>query len=97
MLRRLLLALGLLALLVAVVCLLQGRTDAALWLAINGAVLTLGVLFERWRYRQTETGSEPRFVATGERFVDPESGALIEVRYDAASGERRYVRIADSA
>jgi hypothetical protein len=41
------------------------------------------------RPRQSDTGLR-RWEATGERFVDDESGDLIEVWYDPANGERQY-------
>lgn len=65
------------------------------WLLLNGTALLLGTLFERWRYKQTKAPGAAKGVATGERFVDPETGALMEVWYDAASGERSYVRLND--
>ena len=39
------------------------------------------------------TGGPPGagWVATKERFVDPESGKLVTVFYQPATGERRYV------
>ena len=33
----------------------------------------------------------PEWVATGERFVDPETGKLVTVYYHPATGERRYI------
>ncbi|HEY3644708.1 MAG TPA: hypothetical protein VGM16_05150 [Gammaproteobacteria bacterium] len=62
-----------------------------------GALLLLGTIFERWRYKQARSAGTAKGVATGERFVDPETGALMEVWYDAASGERTYVKLADKA
>jgi hypothetical protein len=37
-----------------------------------------------------------RWQATGERFVDPETGALVTVWYDPETGERRYVEDSDA-
>jgi hypothetical protein len=62
-----------------------------------GTLLLLGTVFERWRYKQPKTPGTARGTATGERFVDPETGALMEVWYDASSGERSYVKVADKA
>jgi hypothetical protein len=64
---------------------------------VFGTLLLLGTFFERWRYKAAQTPGSARGTATGERFVDPETGALMEVYYDAATGERSYVRIADKA
>lgn len=58
-----------------------------------GALLLLGTVFERWRYKPAKTAGAAKGVATGERFVDSETGALMEVWYDAATGERSYVRV----
>jgi hypothetical protein len=64
----------------------------ALRLAIPGLVLSAAALFERWRYKRL-AGSRPgpEWVATDERFVDPESGRLVTVYFRPATGERRYV------
>jgi hypothetical protein len=60
---------------------------------VFGTLLTIGTLFERWRYKPLKTAQAAHGVATGERFVDPVSGVLMEVYYDAASGERSYVKV----
>jgi hypothetical protein len=64
---------------------------------VFGTLLLLGTVFERWRYKQPRSAGTAKGVATGERFVDTETGALMEVWYDAASGERSYVKVADKA
>lgn len=67
-----------------------GDTGAGISLLCVGAAIVLGTLLERWRYR-----SAPRSGAcwerTGERFEDPGTGETMEVEYDRAGGERRYV------
>ena len=65
----------------------------AIWpLLVLGLLLILGVLVERWRYRPIEEGRPgPGWIATGERFVDPETGRLVTVFYQPRTGERRYV------
>jgi len=57
-----------------------------------GSVLVIAVLGERWRYQRQGHDRERQWQQTGERFEDPESGETVEVQYDPASGERRYVR-----
>ena len=57
---------------------------------IWGIVLFLATLFERWRYRAHASRDGDGWVATEERFVDPESGKLMQVFYQASTGERRY-------
>jgi hypothetical protein len=59
-------------------------------LAIWGGIIAIAVLFERWRYRRPAATSG-NWQATGEKFIDPESGEAMEVLYDPATGERRYV------
>jgi hypothetical protein len=57
---------------------------------IWGVVLFLGTVFERWRYRSNASHLDDGWAATDERFVDPESGKLMQVYYQASTGERRY-------
>ncbi len=59
-------------------------------LGLFGVLVVAGTLFER-RYRARKAGAG--WPATGERFVDPTSGKLIEVRADPATGARAYVEI----
>jgi hypothetical protein len=62
---------------------------AALELGLFGALVLIGTFFEQ-RYRaRRATGSG--WLNTAERFVDPTSGRLIEVRYNPKTGERAYV------
>ena len=76
------------------------------WLFVGGAILLIGVLIERSRYRSQaaerndlppgpgggEPGPvEPRFRPTDEVFVDPTSNHRMRVYLDARTGERRYV------
>jgi hypothetical protein len=66
----------------------------ALRLAVPSAVLLLALCVERWRYKPLRTRRPGAgWVATGERFVDPESGRLVSVFYKPATGERRYVAL----
>jgi hypothetical protein len=67
-------------------------SGTALRLALPGLVLMGGVLCERWRYKPLAEDRPGReWLATEERFIDPESGKPVTVYYDPASGERRYV------
>lgn len=61
---------------------------AAWW----GGLLLAAVLFERWRYRPAPPPGAG-WTRTEERFVDPETGATMQVWYDPSTGERRYVAI----
>ncbi|MEO6967586.1 MAG: hypothetical protein ABI132_03895 [Rhodanobacteraceae bacterium] len=65
-------------------------------LLIGGLLLIVGVAFERWRYKTvTRTRPDPRWIDTGERFVDPETGLLTTVYLDPANGERYYIAAPD--
>jgi len=71
-----------------------GIFPAAAGLAGWGVLLLIGLLIERWRYKPLgERSPGPDWAATGERFVDPETGKLVAVYYHPASGERRYVAL----
>jgi hypothetical protein len=54
------------------------------------AILVL-VLFERNRYKTVADRPPPGWEATGERFIDPETGKQVSVYYDPKSGQRQYV------
>jgi hypothetical protein len=59
-----------------------------------GALVLLGTLFERHRYRRLgDAPPGPGWTDTGERFRDPETDATVAVFFHAPSGERRYVRL----
>ena len=93
MLRAALLAIGSVMLAAAAICALTGcRLAVMIPLAVWGAILAGGVLIERWRY-QALTDDPPgrHWQATPERFVDPETGRLVTVFFNPATGERRYV------
>jgi hypothetical protein len=59
---------------------------------IFGAILLLGTLFERWRYRRIGALPKGNWQKTDEKFFDPSSGVPVEVVFDPNTGERRYVR-----
>ena len=68
------------------------RLAAIIPLALWGAILGGGVLVERWRYQRLAEDRPGRdWQATPERFVDPETGRLVTVFFNSATGERRYV------
>jgi hypothetical protein len=67
---------------------------AAGLLALGAALLFLGLLIERWRYKPLAGPRPgPDWQATGERFVDPETGKLVAVYFQPATGERRYIAV----
>ncbi|MEO7066490.1 MAG: hypothetical protein ABI114_06250 [Rhodanobacter sp.] len=93
-LRAALMVLGLLMLAAAPALLLFGQIVPAIWLVSWGVVLTAGVAYERWRYK-SNLAQPPgaAYKPTGERFIDPGTGQLVEVYYDQATGKRSYVDI----
>jgi hypothetical protein len=76
----------------AVLLAFAGAGGIAFGLAFWAVLLVVGLLIERWRYKPFD-GQRlgPEWVATDERFVDPETGKLVTVYYQPATGERRYV------
>ncbi len=92
MLRRALIVYGVLCLVVAVALFVAGAViPLAVDLAIGGVIVIAAFLFERQRYRPRIDSSLGRWQVTGERFVDPTSGRLIEVHYNPDTGQRDYV------
>jgi hypothetical protein len=92
-LRAVLLVLGILAIVAAlIVAVTGGPVPAVAWLGIIGAMLFVGIVFERGRYKPA-TPDHPGlcWVATDERFIDPDSGKEVTVYYQPTTGERRYV------
>jgi hypothetical protein len=86
------LGLGVLALLVGILLIALGQiASGGVQLMLLGAAILVGVLLEARRYRGREGAGS--WESTSERFVDPTSGRLMEVQYNAATGERRYVDI----
>ena len=97
MLRAIVLALGGIAIAAGALLIGMGARAAGINLIGIGAVIVLGTVFERWRYRNSAPPAGARWERTGERFVDPASGDTMEVYYDPASGERRYLREGERA
>jgi hypothetical protein len=94
MLRKAILAYGVLAVLGAILLALAGViTGLVVYLFVNGAVVIAALLFERGRYRPASSPDGP-WEETAERFVDPTTGQLMKVRYNPHTGARDYVPIA---
>lgn len=85
-------------LVVGIACLVGGASRAvaghwgsSTWLFINGALLVAGIVWERTIYKPLlGARAKPKGDPTGERFIDPTTGQLVEVLYDAVSGDRHY-------
>jgi len=85
---------GAILLLIAAITLLVGGAFALFLpqLVIGGLFLIIALAIERWHYKPVQSESpDPRWTDTGERFVDPETGVLTAVYFDAAKGERHYL------
>ena len=97
MLRRFLIAFGIFDLVVAAVLLfvVQAPVIVVIYLAVNGVLIAGALLFERRGYHPRVDRARGTWQPTGERFVDPTSGQMLEVRYNPETGERDYVE-ADS-
>ncbi len=92
MLRTVLIALAIVAVVGAIGLLISGVGASATvigWVIVEGIILLLALLFERGRY-QPETSSGP-WEPTDERFQDPTTGRWVRVEYNPRTGERRYV------
>ena len=81
--------------LVASLVLVASNLAPGWWLLVNSCVLGLAVLFERRGYdpRAPDTLTLRR---TGERFLDPTSGELVEVWEDPGSGARRHAALSQA-
>jgi hypothetical protein len=96
MLRSLVLTLGIIAVATGAWLLRAGPLAPRIYLICVGAAIIVGTAFERWRYHNAPP-AHAHWERTGERFQDPATGETMEVHYDRASGERRYVRTGESA
>lgn len=91
MLRRVLIAYGVLCLIVAGILLAVHATIVlVIYLAINGILITGGILFERKGYRARVDRTRGKWQPTSERFTDPTTGRVVEVYYNPQTGERDY-------
>ena len=91
MLRRLLIAYGLLCLVGAVVLFVLHVTFVlVIYLAVNGLIIVGALLFERQGYSPDVSQTAGNWEKTGERFVDPTTKREVEVYYNPQTGERDY-------
>jgi hypothetical protein len=91
MLRKALIAYGVLCLVGAVLLLAVHATIVlVVYLAINGILIAGGILFERSGYRSQVNRMQGKWQHTGERFNDPTTGQVVEVYYNPQTGERDY-------
>jgi len=76
-----------------------GLTSNAPWpvaveVSVFGVLILIGTFLEG-RYRSSRAGGAG-WQTTGERFVDPSTGALTEVTYNPRTGERSYQTAANA-
>ena len=91
MLRRVLIAYGVLCLIVAGILLAAHVTTVlVIYLAISGLLIVGGILFERRGYRSRVDRTHGNWQPTGERFTDTTTGRMVEVYYNPQTGERDY-------
>jgi hypothetical protein len=64
---------------------------AALQFIVSGAFLLFVIFVEARRYGTRRRAASGTWESTGERFVDPSTGKLTEVRYNPQTGEREYL------
>ncbi len=92
MLRAILVVVGLIGVVIGVLMIFAGAAiPAAIELLVLGGLMALALVFERRGYRPRVNRESGNWETTGERFVDPTSGHLIEVRYNSDTGQRDYV------
>ena len=63
-----------------------------LYFILNALVIIFGTFFERSKYKSNSAQKEG-WVKTKERFVDHNSGKMVEVYFHPESGERKYVEV----
>jgi hypothetical protein len=93
MLRKLLIGFFAAVFLIGLTALFTGERGVGPFTGWAGLML-VAVLVENWRYRHRsgrgERLDDGEWQLTEERFVDPESGAVMRVYYHPGTGERRY-------
>jgi len=93
MLRSLVIAVGALCFAGGLVALLAGVCPPSFVFLFWGALLLIGTIYERVRYKPIETAAPGAgWTRTSERFIDDQTGDPVTVWLDPASGERKYVK-----
>jgi hypothetical protein len=91
MLRNALIAVGTLCLIGGAFAMLASGAVPGLLFAVWGAVLLLGTLYERVRYKALLRSGPGDAVRTTERFIDDDTGKTVTVYVHPETGERSYV------
>lgn len=95
MLRRVVLWLSAAAALAGAGLTLAGRVAPGVQLLLIGLITLVAVRYEAWRERAPPPAAGPEWQPTGERFEEPGTGRVVEVQYNARTGERRYQPVKD--
>ena len=90
MLRRVVQWVSALAALIGAGLLLAGVAVPGVQLLLTGLIILVAVRYESWRERASPPVAGSDWHSTGERFEDPGTGTIVEVQYNARTGERRY-------
>jgi len=72
----------------------SGVLGALFGIAVPAALVLIWLLFRTGGFKRQPLDAPPGgdWTFTGERFIDPKSGELLEVWFRARTGERAYVR-----
>jgi len=93
MLRSLVIVIGALCFIGGLIALLLGLCPPAFVFVFWGAILLLGTVYERVRYKPIEKVTPGAgWTRTDERFIDDETGQPVTIWLDPASGERKYIK-----
>jgi hypothetical protein len=93
MLRAVVLAFGGLCFAGGLIAFAFGAYPPAVIAMIWGAILVVGTVYDRFRYKPVETTPPgPGWMKTTEKFVDDETGTLVTVYIRPETGERSYVQ-----
>jgi hypothetical protein len=92
MLRAVVIAIGIIGFLAGLVALAMHAFPPAAIFAFWGALVVIGTIYERYRYKPVEEGRPGgNWRPTSERFIDDETGKAVTVYVDSQTGERKYV------
>ena len=92
MLRTLVIAFGVVCFAGGLIAVLVGGAGAGWGALILGAILILGTVYERVRYKPLSAAKPgPGWQRTSERFVDEETSKTVTVYIRPETGERQYV------
>lgn len=89
--RKLCYTIGWAAIVGSVICVLTFIFIPAIYLFIFGAALVILTAIESWKYQgRRKSSAVDHFMPTGEKYIDEETGKIMRVYYDSATGDRDY-------